>query len=301
MNNAELQFSDIKNKLFNLWLSAYKKKIITYLKEGDDSNFFDREISDFYNMQYNTVIKSNPKYPELKRIFIEIQDRKAIDKFNKAIRSGRFHDEINNKGISEDEFINLHAEITNIEDIKYVHIMNRDIVKSIFSIYYKSETRYRIDLKKLPIFNGRDNNNIQETENKLNKILHPQQKKQELYPLSLFDIQLTVREVATLIIFMCGHYNIKPQKKSHLLEIAYLIFGDINLELLMNTPTNNSSLYDFIVYGKGLFVKDKYKYATAKSKIIKAISYEENKKFILFKSYIENHDLNDFKRLIKEK
>ena len=301
ISSPEQKYLDKKKELLVLHILDYKKMVSRYLSEGIRHYDFDNDTKTSYEDELEKFNTDNSVYIDLLKIFNQLMRRYAKNSFNTSIKSEGFTDALLNTKLSEPAFVTYYATQKAIEEMMQVHRSNKNNTELIFSIFYNDDLKKKINILDLPIYRDEDYNEINRINIKLTNILHPKPKKQELYPLSLFGVKLTVREVATLIIFMKSHYNIKPDKKSDLLEIAYLVFGDINLELKLNTPTNNSALYDFITYGKGLFVDDKYDYSTAKSKIINALGYEETTKFKRFKSYIKKHDLKGFKSLIKEK
>jgi hypothetical protein len=299
--NPEKKFLEHKQELLKLQLNDYKKLVIEYLNDGIYWDYFYNETTELYSDKLKEFEEANGTYLYLLEVFKNIEGRYAIGAFNKVIGNDKFKQALINSKISEDEFIRLYATNKSIIDISSVHLKNKNNTSLIFNIYYNDDLKNRISILKLPIFLKEDSEKIVKTNNKLKNILYPQTKKQELYPLTLLGVEFTVREVATFIIFISNYYNIKPKHKSELLDIAYLVFGDINLELKSNITTNNSALYDFITYGKGLFVDGKYDYSVAKSKILEALSYKETTKFKRIKSYIRKNGLEEFKSLIKKK
>ena len=292
----EEHFNEIFQNLFKLSLIDYKKMIINYLKEGDSWTVFNKEVLKLYDDEYNNFHKSNLKFIDLMRLFRKLKDRKDINKFNKAISSNKFEDELGLSPFAKSEFIKLYSQLTSLETMKIVHSENRYIVRDIFSIYYDKDKKHKIDILNLPIFHGSDSENIKKTKNKLEIILFPKPKKQNLYPLHLFGVEYSSREVATLVIFMQNFYNIKPKHKTDLVNIAYIIFGDINQDLQLNRKKNSSALNDFI-RGDRLFTD--YNFDETKKKIIKSLKYKGNTQFKSFISYIESQDLISFKNLIE--
>ena len=297
----EDQYLERKRKLLESHLSDYKRIVVSYLKEGIEYSYFDKETNSHYATKLDDFNKANEKYIQLLNIFNQLKERFNKNPFNKVINGEDFKNHLSKHKFSKGDFITAYARHKAIEGIKYDHINNSACIKLIFEVYYDDKLKSKINIFDLPIFLKKDDHKIKETENKLHNILYPQPKVHELYPLILFNVEFTLRDVATLIILMSGYYNIRPKHKSELLDIARMIFGDISLEMIYNTPNNKSRLYDYISQGKGLFIENKYDYRKTKYKIYDTLSYEETNKFDRFKTYIKEKDLKGFKDLIDRK
>ena len=287
--NYFIEESFIKEK------QKYRNIIKDHIKEGFE---FENSYHKIETAIYKKLddVKFNPVYKDLIYLLEKIKKGYAIDKFNKAIDSEEFQEELKIKYTTVDQFIHIHKEYQAEFEVLKFHHQNREIYKRYFMIKYNPKLKDKIDYYDLNLYRGgRENDSlvINEVE-RLHLILNPPSKNKN-YKLEKFGIELTTKDIAVFMILFKDYYKINLTSYLYFFALSRLFFDDLHFNFKAGDTKLGTSIKRYIK-GEDLFA-GKFDYQDSKNKILGILSEIDLKDF---KKYVEIIQINKFKRLIKQ-
>jgi len=261
----------------------YRNIIKDHIKEGFKfEKSYNKIEGDIYQKLNNKQFDSD--YKDLVYSLEKTKDDCAVDKFNKAIYSEEFQEELKSKNQTLEEFIQLNKDYKKEFEVLVFHHQNREIFKNYFMIKYDDNIKNRISFNDLKLFRGdRENNSdvIAEAE-RLNRILFPPSKSKN-YKLEKYGISLTTRDIAVFMTLFKTYYKINFNNYAEFIVLSRLIFDDLHYNILAGDSKLGTSIERYL-NGKELFTS-KFNFETSKIKILEMLS---------------DINLNDFKKYIKK-
>lgn len=279
---------------------SFKKEKINYhniikdhIKEGYKyEKSYTKIEGDIYQKLNNKQFDSD--YKDLANSLEKIKDDYAIDKFNKALYSEGFQEELKSKNKTLEEFIQLHKSHKKEFEVLVFHHQNREIFKRYFMIKYNNELKDKIDFYDLNLYRGgRENNSlvINEAE-RLYLILNPPSKNKN-YKLEKIGIELTTKDIAVFMILFKAYYKLNISSYVEFVALSRLIFDDLHYNINSGDAKLGTSIKRYIK-GEDLFL-GKFNYNKSINKILEILSEIDLKDF---KKYIKLTPINKFKSLI---
>ena len=285
--NYFIEESFIKEK------QKYRNIIKDHIKEGFE---FENSYHKIETAIYKKLddVKFNPVYKDLVYLLNKIEKGYGVDKFNKAIRSEEFEEELKIQNKTVDEFISIHKEYQAEFEVLKFHHQNREIFKRYFMIKYNSKLKDKIDYYDLNLYRGgRENDSlvINEAE-RLHLILNPPSKSKN-YKLEKYGTKLSTKDVAVFMILFKDYYKISFSSYVEFIELSRLFFDDLHFNFKAGDAKLGTSIKRYI-RGEDLFA-GKFDYEESKNRILKILSEIDLKGF---EKYIKKTKINKFKSLI---
>ncbi|MCF6222896.1 MAG: hypothetical protein L3J34_04120 [Flavobacteriaceae bacterium] len=295
MQNFEENVNVFVEESFIIEKRNYSNIIKDHIKESFEYEISFNKIEAAIYKKLNDV-KFNPVYKDLIYLLEKIKKDYGIDKFNKAIRSNEFQEELKAQNKTLDEFISIHKEYQAEFEVLKFHHQNREIFKNYFMIKYNPELKDKIDYYDLNLHRGgRENDSLANKEvERLHLILNPPSKNKGK-KLEKYGLNLSTKDVAVFMILFKDYYNIKFNSYVEFTELSRLFFDDLHLNIKDNEVKLGTSIKRYIK-GKELLAGD-FNFDTSQKKILE-ILLDINLKD--FKKYIKKVDLDKFKSLIKQ-
>jgi len=293
--NLEQKVKEFVEESFKKEKLNYRNIIKDHIKEGFKFEKSYNKIDIGINRKLDDA-KFESVYKDLSNRLEKIQEDYGIDKFNKAITSEEFQEELKTKNTTEDQFINIHKEyLAEFEMLKFHH-QNREIFKKYFMIKYNPKLKDKIDYYDLNLYpGGRENDSLVNTEvERLHLILYPPSKSKN-YKLEKYGIELTTKDIAVFMILFKDYYKINLTSYVEFVALSRLIFDDLHFNFKAGDTKLGTSIKRYIK-GEDLFA-GKFDYQDSKNKILGILSEIDLKDF---KKYVEIIQFNKFKRLIKQ-
>lgn len=291
--NFEKMINEFVEESFKKEKLNYRNIIKDHIKEGLKFEKSNNKIDIAIYKKLDDV-KFNQVYKDLAYRLEKIQEDYGIDKFNKAIDSEEFQEELKIKNTTVDQFIHLHKEyLAEFEVLKFHH-QNREIYKRYFMIKYNPKLKDKIDYYDLNLYRGgRENDSlvINEVE-RLHLILNPPSKNRN-YKLEKYGTKLTTKDVAVFMILFKDYYKINFSSYVEFIELSRLFFDDLHFNFKDGDSKLGTSIKRYI-RGEDLFA-GKFDYEESKSEILKILSEIDLKSF---EKYIKKTKINKFKSLI---
>lgn len=285
--NYFIEVSFIKEK------QNYRNIIKDHLKDGLE---FENSYNKIETAIYKKLddVKFNPIYNDLIYLLNKIKKGYAIDKFNKAIISEEFQEELNTQNKTLDEFISIHKEYQAEFEVLKFHHQNSEIFKLYFMIKYNPKLKDKIDYYDLNLYRGgRENDSlvIKEVE-RLHLILHPPSKSKNS-KLEKYGTKLTTKDVAVFMILFKNYYKINFSSYVEFIELSRLFFDDLHINFKAGDAKLGTSIKRYI-RGEDLFA-GKFDYEESKNRILKILSEIDLKGF---EKYVIITQIDKFKSLI---
>lgn len=271
----------------------YRNIIKDHIKGGFEFEYSFKKIEAEIYKKLNDV-KFNPVYNDLIYLVNKIKKDYGIDKFNKAINSDEFQEELKIKNTTVDQFVNIHKEyLAEFEVLKFHH-QNREIFKRYFMIKYNPKLKDKIDYYDLNLYRGgRENDSlvIREVE-RLHLIFNSSSKNKD-YKLEKYGIELTTKDIAVFMILFKAYYKLNFSSYVEFIALSRLIFDDLHFNFKDGDAKHGTSIKRYIK-GEDLFA-GKFNYLESINKILEILSEIDLKDF---KKYVKITEIDKFKRLI---
>ena len=293
--NIEEVVNEFVEESFKKEKINYRNIIKDHIKEGFKfEKSYNKIEGDIYQKLNNKQFDSD--YKDLVYSLEKTKDDYAIDKFNKAIYSEGFQEELKSKNKTLEEFIQLHKDYKKEFEVLVFHHQNREIFKNYFMIKYDDNIKNRISFNDLKLFRGgRENNSDVITEaERLNRILFPPSKSKK-YKLEKYGISLTTRDIAVFMTLFKTYYKINFNNYVEFIVLSRLIFDDLHYNILEGDSKLGTSIERYL-NGKELFTS-KFNFETSQKKILEVLSDINLKDF---KKYIKKVEIDKFESLIKQ-
>ena len=272
----------------------YRNTINDHIKEGLEFEYSFKKIEVAIYKKLDGV-KFNPVYKDLVYLLEKIKENYGPEKFNKAINSEDFQEELIIQNLTVDEFINIHKEYQAEFEVLKFHHQNREIFKRYFMIKYNNELKDKINYYDLNLYQGGRKNDslvIKEVE-RLHLILDPPSKSKN-YKLEKFGIELTTKDVAVFMILFKTYYKLNISSYVEFVALSRLIFDDLHFNIKDSEAKLGTSIKRYIKC-EGLLAGD-FNFDTTQKKILEILSDINLKDF---KKYIKKVDNDKFESLIK--
>jgi hypothetical protein len=306
--NPEQIHSQYEDFYTNRFITAFEKNVKEFIKEGYSSSIYykeRKEVEDDFRQLLNRVYLDETTL-ELINDFRDIDKGWQSSNYNKTFNSKSFKSKLDNSSLDYKLFLRSHAVYDALYNLLKLSGSNStNIVELLIAIYDDEKLRQKVDIDTYNFSELlKDGKNSSEYK-RLNSILNPKDKStNDVNPsksevkIKRLEKELTIKDITVFLIFFSSYFKVKARNLSELSAIAYLFFDDFDTDLANNKPLSETTIYKYLTPNR--LLTKKFDFEASKTKIIKMLSYNKNRRYSKLIEYIVRNDLTSFEQLMNE-
>ncbi|MCK5907370.1 MAG: hypothetical protein KAG37_07255 [Flavobacteriales bacterium] len=305
ITNPEAVYLSHEKIYTDRFTSLFDKLVKDFIKEEFSYESYSNEKQLLYNRVRKWLDRSllNKEMTNLIDAFRETSTKWKTLNYNRVFSYKEFQSLLKESGYTKESFLRAHAVYDSWHKLLELSgNRSSNIIGLLITIYNDELLNDKIDIDNYNFTVLLEDGKNSLEYKRLNDIIEPPEinttSEKTKIEVKRLGVVLTRKDIAVFITFFRAYYKVQTKDKAELASIAYLFFGDFDLDLEQNKVTGNISFYKLLNPSK--LLSDTFDYKQSQNSIIELLSYKENTKYKKLKKYIEKCDLTTFENLMEE-